>query len=496
MRRPTPLRRALRCYPRAIMKCCTKRLSASVTGLLVLSFFAVALATEPPETLFYTRAEVMAATTGEATLRRVYAQQLELPSAFCDAAPFSCVKRQHYGQVYSVEFAQEVVTRGADGTASVDRRERGRVTIAVSLPKEQEDRFEGALRAFLQGLGAAEYADPWAGIRFSAEPLDQPSLEWSTAPAWVCHQLDGVYRFDLQINDDERAWRTYARAGSDAEKACRTLTEAVGDSEPDSIRTLPAIHSQVLREVRLVSSSTLGGLTWADRLASIPDGATFKKARLEGDRRTGAIRDGHDGVFRGHEGRYGGVERDVRLPRASLDLTEHPMWVTRWTFDSLRQQFGDAPSSERDPSVWLDVAVVPISDPLMDGLERSEIELSVPEDRVIAAALARLIDGAQPGPALLREALADPEIWPSRGDWLVVACRDDGSARYGLAPFAEAAEVTNPREACAAIRRVIERAQADPSSSSSRPHTSATNSMLWSARRASVSSKSSCGAIS
>jgi hypothetical protein len=35
------------------------------------------------------------------------------------------------------------------------------------------------------------------------------------------------------------------------------------------------------------------------------------------------------------------------------------------------------------------------------------------------------------------------------------ASRDDGSALYGITPFAEVARVDNPREACAAIRREI-----------------------------------------
>ena len=48
-----------------------------------------------------------------------------------------------------------------------------------------------------------------------------------------------------------------------------------------------------------------------------------------------------------------------------------------------------------------------------------------------------------------------PPLWPSFGDWIIVTCYDDGSARYGVAPFADVAKVSNPREVCAAIRREI-----------------------------------------
>jgi hypothetical protein len=170
---------------------------------------------------------------------------------------------------------------------------------------------------------------------------------------------------------------------------------------------------------------------------------------------TGGLRDRLGGVFRGHEGRYGGVERDVRLPRASLDLAEVPMWVARWSFDATREEFGSEPRRQHLESAWLDVALVPIVDPSMESLERTKTELSVPDERVIAAVLAQLVHSNEPGPSQVSDALADPETWPSRGDWIVATCRDDGSARYGIAPFAEAAEVANPQEVCGAIRRVL-----------------------------------------
>jgi hypothetical protein len=38
-------------------------------------------------------------------------------------------------------------------------------------------------------------------------------------------------------------------------------------------------------------------------------------------------------------------------------------------------------------------------------------------------------------------AIAVPTLWRARGDWLVVTRRDDGTARYGIAPFIDAAEI-------------------------------------------------------
>ena len=62
---------------------------------------------------------------------------------------------------------------------------------------------------------------------------------------------------------------------------------------------------------------------------------------------------------------------------------------------------------------------------------------------------------AKLGPELVEQALGDSALWPSSGDWLIVACAGDNTARYGIAPFPSAARGTNARETCAAIRREL-----------------------------------------
>jgi hypothetical protein len=432
-----------------------RSLSLATVALGLVAWVASARAAEPAEKLLYTRADIVTAATGEASLRRAYTRQMELPSETCAGGPFTCATDRLYGQVYMLAFFEETVSRGADGKAMLDRRERGRLTLALDLSKEAENRFEDAVLAHLEQLGVAAFARPWASMRFLDEPLGQRSLRQSAAPVWVCTELDGAYGYDLLVIEGDKGERSYSGSGDAAKSACRAIEGAVKDAEPTLFRTIPDIRAQLRQDVRLASFSNLDGLTWANRLVTVPGGATFKKLVLGGDRKTGAVRDFKDGVFVGNEGRYGAVARDARLPRANLELAEVPMWVTRWTFDATRERFGKDPRTERDPRVSFLVAVAPVSDPLMDKVERARIELFVPEHRVIAAAIARLAESATLGPSSIVDALTDPTIWPSSGDWMIVTCRDDGSARYGLAPFADAAEVANPRDACAAIRRQI-----------------------------------------
>ncbi|MFN7967289.1 MAG: hypothetical protein U0V87_16550 [Acidobacteriota bacterium] len=124
-------------------------------------------------------------------LRRAYARQLELPSSDCKSGALPCNARQYYGQIYSIEFAQEDVSRAADGKAVLARRDRGRLIIAVSFPKEVQSKFEDSLRAQLEKLGVAEFGRSWAGMKIGSGPLDQPILEKSSAVVWVCHDIAG-----------------------------------------------------------------------------------------------------------------------------------------------------------------------------------------------------------------------------------------------------------------------------------------------------------------
>jgi len=328
------------------------------------------------------------------------------------------------------------------------------LSVAVEFSPDIEGLYEDALAEHLGALAVASYASPQAGMRFQDEPLDQHTFAQSELPAWVCKELGGVYVFDLVVPSEEGE-RTFARGDEIAEAACGAIATAVEGTLPDVYRTMPDIRSQVRREVRLTEVSTLRGMTWADRLVPIPEDATFEKAPLEEGRMTGGIRDRRDGFFIGHEGRYGEAERDVRLPPASLDVVAAPMWVTRWTFETVREAFGDAPRVDRDPVESIVVAVLPIADPLLEALERPRIVLSVPRESLIERTLVELQREATLGPETVVKAFSDPEVWPPKGDWMVVTCADDGSGRYGIAPFSSVAEVTNSQDVCAAVRREI-----------------------------------------
>ena len=412
------------------------------------------LASGPEEEIIFTRADVLAATTGEVEFRRAYVKRVPLPQTECEGGLFACEEDLIYGQIYSLTFSEKIISRDLDGQAASDRRARGRLTVAMDLSPENEDLFEHALVAHLEGLSVASYSRPYASMGYLRGPLSPQTLLRSTLPPWVCKELNGEYVFTFLISEDDKSLQFFGRIGEVADRACRVIEDAVEDESAEILRTMPDIRTQVRHVVQLRTVSTLEGLTWSDELASIPDAVTFEKRWLDGQK-TGGVRNRREGMYKGHEGRYGDVERDVLIPSAALNIVEAPMWVTRWSFEATREHFGAQPEVAPDSSASIVLALLPITDSLMAELSRTRTPLHVPDKRLVEEAIARFKRSSVLAPSLVEAAFAAPEIWPAQGDWMVVSCRDDGSARYGIAPFSAVAEVTNPRETCAAIMREI-----------------------------------------
>src|SRR5262249_5192487 len=147
-------------------------------GLAMAGMLACAAARAEglPARIVYTRADVLAAVTGEVVLRRAYTRQMQMPTNACEGEPFTCTADQLYGQVYSLAFVEETLTQGSDGRATVDRKSRGRLLIAVNLSKEEEIAFEDGLLARVATLGVAEFARPRAGMGWMEPPLTTQSL--------------------------------------------------------------------------------------------------------------------------------------------------------------------------------------------------------------------------------------------------------------------------------------------------------------------------------
>lgn len=427
------------------------------------------------EKLQYTRADLLEAQTGQVEIRRGDTRPLILPLPSCpEGPPYSCSQDVIYGQVYELTFVSERLLREHDATTTT-RTDRGRLLVALAFPKKTADAFEDSLRNEIAALSPAAFMQAQAGMGYLKGALGEmevpddthvgvPVLFQSERPAWVCTELQGVTTCDVlvQVPRDPGApvpstplFATYNADGEIANRAGGSIARSVDDLPPTIVRTPPDVLAQQRTEVHFRSASTLAGRTWSDRLAPVPKETTFTKRPLAAGKLTGGVRDMRNGVFRGHEGRYGESDRDVRLPPASLELLDVPLWVGEWRFETTRETFGDEPTVQHDPVVSFTLAVAPIADPLMEDLVRSRTPLTVPTDRLMDFLLKLFQHSARLDPVLIEEAFADPQLWPSGGDWLIVGCASDDTARYGIAPFAGAAKVTNPREACTAIRREL-----------------------------------------
>ncbi len=425
-----------------------------VLFVVAISAAVFSSAAEPDPSVLFTRADAVEMVVGQVELRRAYTKRIALPQEECPGEPMSCTEDRIYGQIYSLEFIEERLHGGEDGEASTERIDRGRLFLALELSPEHEDLVEEALIGHLEGLGVAAFGRPLAGMGYLRDPFSQTVLVRSALPAWVCSELAGEYRFDLVVAEDGGMRRVRSGSGDLAERPCREIERAVDGVESETLRSMPSVRAQRRHAVRLQSSWKPEGLTWADDLAELPADASLVKQHLDG-KRTGAARDYRNGVYRGHEGRYNDVERDVLLPQASLHLLEAPMWVSRWTFETVNETFGLQPELIDEMPVSIVMAVIPVADPSMDELTRTRTALFVPDKELVAAAMAKMEESETLEPSLVPSAFATAELWPAQGDWMVVSCLDDGTSRYGIAPFAAAAKVTNAQEACGAIVREI-----------------------------------------
>ncbi len=412
------------------------------------------LATSSADEVVYTRGEVVSATAGEARLRKAYSQRLSQPDPDCPDGEFACDVDRVYGQLYAIDFVQRVTDRRGDGVVRIEEVDRGRLLIALDLSSSDEAVFEDSLRDYLENLNAQAYSMPLAGMTYGEAPLEQATLERSELPAWICEELDDAYIFDLVQRVEESGLRSFSRPDPIARSACRPIASAMDDAFPDTFVTLPELREQIRREVRLAEASTYRGVSWAEALPP-PEDVEYRKSPTPDGTMTGSTRSRKDGVFVGHEGRYDAIQRTVSIPASRLDLLAAPMWVSRWEFTSRLERFGPEPASDliTKRRVW--IAVVPMLDPTMSELDRGRTSLSVPDSTLVDAARERFENFELLDPPVIEELFADPSQWPPVGDWLVVTCRADGSARFGISPFVFVADILNPREVCSAVVREI-----------------------------------------
>lgn len=424
-------------------------------SIVMPTLFVTGLGAAPTGEPIFSRVEILSATRGQIELRRGPARQLDLPLPECAVGDIACRSNALYRQVYDLRFTVEDPSRQQETRFRTEHIDRGRLLIAVDLAPQDETQFDDALDADARALTAASFSQPLAGMGFLTGALSQGMMARSARPAWICRQTAGRFVADLVVGEHGEVQRTYGVSGEVAERGCNEIARGLSEVDPEILQTRLEVHSEKRSEVRLRSASTLAGLTWSDRLAPLPAGVIFSKRALNGQK-TGATFDSHGDAFRGHEGREGTVERNILMPATVLALIQMPMWVSEWRFTTTHESFGKEPILKQDEATSLTVAVIPIVDPLLDELARRSTPLDVPDKALVAAVMTRLEGSAEMTPDLIVAALADRRVWPALGDWLLLICQDDGTARYGIAPFPAVAKVTNAVEACAAVRRTFE----------------------------------------
>jgi hypothetical protein len=417
----------------------------AVCGIVLA--FAPALA----GTVVFERVEPVEVRTGVMRLKTVQAPLLEVPDLEArDPIPW---REQRFQRLYAIEFGLE--TKRRDRAAAVD--DRGTLLVAVQAKPDDLVALDERIRAHLASLGPDAFALPLTGFYEGQPPLDG-LIAITVGPSFTCTVRPGRKTAGIYQRTADSAGITGFSTGDIPERLCPELLGAVAGSAAEETRTLSGpreIHEIV---VELEVSNTLPEEVLLDDLPGLPSGVTWTKRSKEGGGYS--VESGEAGTIPRATFFFGGMEWDASTVPSSLspDLLSRGAYVSRWTLRTLERRVGVEPKREVGMAGVLTLALLLVPPPALEG-EKSPSKASLPvrfDADAFRAEVARRLDaGSALDAATLESALTvEPKGLDSDG-FLLVVCRGDGSAWFGLPPTRTHSPVTNASLICAAMDRML-----------------------------------------
>jgi hypothetical protein len=419
----------------------------------------------------FERVDPLEVRTGIVRLRIVQAPIVEVPSVpdrpadeTGDPATWSATR---FVRLFAAEFRLETRRAGAEPVED----DRGTLLIALGASDPDALILEEKLRTHLGSLGPDAFVAPLAGIQEGAAPLDTLAMI-AASPSWTCRLLPaspaaGLYSRTMgkESGNRDRVASTSITGFSSGEipaRLCPALVEVAAGTPPEEIRTLPV--PRALRETRVEMEAV-------DRLSEeIRPGEVVLPAKVVWSRRkaTGvasgkSTRQAWDGSsFRATQV-LGEVEWDATTVPSALppDLLAGGAYVARWSLRTNERRLGVDPRNETGAGAEITLALVPLVPPPVEGLESSRDD-PIPVDldaNALRSEVARRLDGgATLDAATLEKALTEDPAGLEGAAWMLVVCRQDGTASFGLLPTSARSPVTNAPLFCAAVERMLPRA--------------------------------------
>ena len=455
----------------------------------LLSMTAAMLPVDASEREIYRRASILDMRSGVMEVREVIAPLADVPVIGRGGASTETTA-QRFARAYRVAFLEELRSADEAGERRALRTPLGEIHLALAFEREDEELYDDELRDALSSLSAEAFAEPLAGLDQRTPPFDASTVAARTQePSWACFETAETTRATRYTrtvtphrDGGEPTVATGSAGYSDEEitaPLCDGLRNLTEPSRPVVIRTAPTPLSLLETTVRVAEAGGIPGRLTRDELASLPDEAVMLRRRNPGTKR--AIHRGERGSLTSGSFTLEGETLITALKPANLrpQLLDGPAWLARFGVEVSERAHGPAPSDTPLETWDIHVALLPVGPPTeveadfelefdeegrAVGVKRPASELSPDEeanvqfdsDAFVEKVAERLADERSLTTGALESALTQqPGGLASRG-WLMIVCRDDGTATYGVPPAPSRNVVTNPGELCDVLRRLCE----------------------------------------
>jgi len=438
---------------------------------LAAASVAPALAQSPVE--LYRLIVPLEATTGVVSIREGVSREIEVPEK-CEDGSMTCTVTRRFARVWCIDF--EVETRKTVGDdVLLEREGRGKACLALAADRADEESYDEDLRRSLEQLGAAAFDEPYAGLRPDRRPFDGLVAAHSEAPSWSCFENGAAkkatqYTRETTVDSDGATHvnGTSSSGYSDDETTvplCSALDDATADIFPEVIRTMSTPRLLVEEVLRVDVSDTLQTQVHMDELVALPDGAWLARREVPGvGRSTGQSR--RDDVI---ESRLAvdEIETSARIIPAEIPVwaARTNVWHSRWTLETLERRVGAMPESRLIDSWSLTASLMPTSPP-RDADRSEDAEWGPAESdapipvRLDQTALLRSVGesldfSAEISPGVLADAIVGKIAGLGSPGWILVLCRHDADATWGIAPTRGRTRLLNGDEFCGTVEEYL-----------------------------------------
>lgn len=445
---------------------------ALVAGAGLLALSPASAGTRSREV--YRRAVPVELRTGVVAVRAVHGALMDVPVE-CEpqGGGLTCREATRFPTVYAVGFELEKRETREDGPR-IDLVDRGTVYLALRFDAADEEAFAEQLRQVLAGLSPDAFGESFAGLGDDKPPFAS-IREKSVEPSWTCFQ-DGSRlratrhsRKTMVLPDGSSgvaSVSTDTYSGKEVTgPVCDGAASAVENAHPEEIRTTPLPH--VLREtvVRSRIEDELVLEAYADDLVALPEGASFTMAPsgAGSGEATSTVR---EGTFSKASHTDNHVKRTAVTVPAELPsgAVTRGAWLSRWTIETVERRLGPLPGERVLDRDSLIVVLLPTLPPVpvdendrpRPTARRDTYPVRFDSEAFLEEVARRLDRQANLDLETLETAIAVYPAGLRSNGWILVVCRPDGTADYGVPSTRARSRVTNAALFCAAADSRIE----------------------------------------